>query len=89
MAHAQRECDCMVTQHGKPSQETTYQERREIRQYEIKMKEIDRDIEVARKAIRSKEIDRDVEVARQAVRSKELDIVLRKLKMSVHPAAHK
>ena len=84
-----REFDRIVKEYGKTAQLISEEERREIRQCEhrIKMKEIDRDIEVAREANRSKEIDRDVEVARQAIRSKELDIELRKLEMGVHPAA--
>ncbi|CAL8461319.1 g850 [Coccomyxa elongata] len=76
-----REFDRIVKEYGKTAQLISEDERREIRQHEIKMKEIDRDIEVAREANRSKEIDRDIEVAREANRSKELDIELRKLQM--------
>ncbi|CAK0768493.1 hypothetical protein CVIRNUC_003570 [Coccomyxa viridis] len=78
-----REFDRIVKEYGKTAQLISEEERREIRQHEIKikMKEIDRDIEVAREANRSKEIDRDIEVAREANRSKELDIELRKLQM--------
>ncbi|CAK0778068.1 hypothetical protein CVIRNUC_004561 [Coccomyxa viridis] len=68
-----REFDRIVKEYGKTAQLISEDERREIRQHEIKMKEIDRDVEVAREANRSKEIDRDVEVAREANRSKEID----------------
>jgi hypothetical protein len=57
--------DRIVKEHGKTAQLISEDERREIRQHEIRMKEI----------------DRDVEVAREANRSKELDIELRKLQM--------
>ncbi|CAK0766982.1 hypothetical protein CVIRNUC_003415 [Coccomyxa viridis] len=80
MAHAHREFDRIVKQYGKTAQIISEDERQEIRQHEIKMKEIDRDIEM-------RAIDRDIEVAREANRSKELDIELRKLQMGIHPAA--
>ena len=75
-----REFDRIVKQYGKTAQIISEDERQEIRQHEIKMKEIDRDIEM-------RAIDRDIEVAREANRSKELDIELRKLQMGIHPAA--
>ena len=75
-----KEFDRIVKQYGKAAQIISEDERQEIRQHEIKMKEIDRDIEM-------RAIDRDIEVAREANRSKELDIELRKLQMGIHPAA--
>ncbi len=55
-----REFDRIVKEYGKTAQLISEDERREIRQHEIKMKEIDRDVEVAREANRSKAIDRDM-----------------------------
>ena len=75
-----KEFDRIVREYGKTAQIISEDERQEIRQHEIKMKEIDRDIEM-------RAIDRDIEVAREANRSKELDIELRKLQMGIHPAA--
>ena len=81
MAHAHREFNRIVKEYGKTAQLISEDERREIRQHDIKMREIDRDIEVAREATRSKEIDRDIDIARETNRSKELDIELLKLQM--------
>ena len=80
-----KEFDRIVKQYGRSAQVISADERREIRQYdhEIKLREIDRAIEVARQANRSKELD--IDATRQANRSKELDIELRKLDMGICP----
>ena len=75
-----KEFDRIVKEYGKTAQIISEDERQEIRQHEIKMKEIDRDIEM-------RAIDRDIEVAREANRSKELDIELRKLEIGIRPEA--
>ena len=80
-----KEFDRIVKLYGRSAQVISADERREIRQYdhEIKLREIDRAIEVARQANRSKELD--IDATRQANRSKELDIELRKLDMGICP----